>query len=337
MTTAESDDRDPLLTVIVPVHGIEAYLRQCLDSVLRDGSPVEVLAVDDASPDGCPAILDAYAEADPRLRVAHLAANVGLGRARNEGLALARGEYVWFVDGDDWLPAGSLTAVLEALRPRPDVLLVDHVKVHDPGGRREADPSSAALRGLAGAAPLAERPQLLDVTQAAWNRIVRRDLLRKHELGFFPGWYEDVPFGYLVLVAADRIAVLDRVCYHYRKRAGAITSTVSPRHAEVFAQYEHLFAGLDRLGAAGAEFRARLFRRMIDHYLVIAGHESRLPAGATRAFFHRAAADYRRYLPAGGYPTPSGVAGLKHRMLRADAYPAYAVMRRAYRTLAPQR
>ena len=223
MGTAEPDDRDPLLTVVVPVHGIEAYLRRCLDSILRDGSPVELVAVDDASPDGCPAILDAYAGTDPRMRVAHLPANVGLGRARNEGLRLARGEYVWFVDGDDWLPAGSVPAVLEALRPRPGVLLVDHVQIHDPGGGRETDPSSALLHGLAGVAPLAERPQLLDVTQAAWNRIVRRDLLRKHDLGFFPGWYEDVPFSYLVLVAAGSIGVLDRVCYHYRKRAGAIT------------------------------------------------------------------------------------------------------------------
>ena len=329
---AETAGRNPLLTVIVPVHGVEAYLRQCLDSILADDSALEVVAVDDASPDGCPAILDAYAAADPRMRVTHLRANVGLGQARNAGLRQARGEYVWFVDGDDWLPAGAIPAVLAALRSgRPDVLLIDHRRIRDPGGEPETDPSNAVLRGLAGTSPLAERPRLLDMTQAAWNRIVRWDLLRKHELGFFPGWYEDVPFSSLVLLASGGIDVLDRVCYHYRQRAGAITSTVSARHVEVFGQYEQLFAGVDRLGAAGDEFRPRLFRRMIDHYLVIAGNESRLPTGIRRAFVHRAAAHYRRYLPPGGYPRPGGMAGLKHRMLRADAYLAYATTRRAYR------
>ena len=97
----------PTLSVVVPVYRVEGYLRECLDSILAGaGADVEVVAVDDASPDGCAAILDRYAAADPRVRVVRMAANVGLGMARNAGLDAARGEYVWFVDSDDWLPPG---------------------------------------------------------------------------------------------------------------------------------------------------------------------------------------------------------------------------------------
>ena len=107
----------PMLSIIVAVHNVQGYLRQCLDSVLATpGSDIEVIAVDDHSPDHSPAILDEYAQRDPRLSVIHLATNVGLGLARNAGLDEATGEYVWFVDGDDWLAPGAVPAVLARLR-----------------------------------------------------------------------------------------------------------------------------------------------------------------------------------------------------------------------------
>ena len=336
MALRETSGGCPLLSVVVPVHRVEPYLRQCLDSVLAEaGADVEVVAVDDASPDGCPAILDTYARADPRVRVVHLPANVGLGEARNAGLDRARGDYVWFVDSDDWLPPGTLPAVLAALRDQgPDVLVMDHIRVYEADGREELDGSSTLLRGVAGVAPLSQRPALLGVTHAAWNKVVRRDLLRDLGLRFFPGWYEDCAFGYPVLMAAGGIAVLDRVCYHYRQRvSGAITRTVSRRHFEVFDQYERLFDQVDRLGAAVDPFRARLFHFMVNHYLVIAGNDDRLPPDARQEFFRRIAAHYRRYQPADGHLLPGGVAGLKHRIVRADSYLAYAMLRTAYRPL----
>jgi glycosyltransferase involved in cell wall biosynthesis len=333
VTVEPSASGGPLLSVVVPVYGVEAYLAQCLDSILAGaGGDVEVVAVDDASPDGSPALLDAYAARDPRVKVRHLPTNVGLGNARNAGLDAATGDYVWFVDSDDWLPPGSVPAVLDAVRAtRPDVLLVDHVRVHE-DGRTETDPSSAVLRGVTGAGPLADRERLLDLQHTAWNKVVRRAFLADLGLRFHSGWYEDFPFSHPLLVAADRIAVLDRVCYHYRQRdAGAITRTVDDRHLEALDQYERLFADLDRLGPRAAPFRAHLVRLMVNHYLVIVGNGNRVPPRRRAEFFHRAAAHYRRYRPPTGYRHPGGVAGLKHRMLAADAYRPYALLRLAYR------
>ena len=98
-----------------------------------------MIAVDDASPDGSAAILDDRAAASPRLRVVHLAVNGGQGPARNAGLDLASGEYVWFVDGDDRLADGALAAIGARLaHSRPDVLLIDWVSGYAgrPGPRR---------------------------------------------------------------------------------------------------------------------------------------------------------------------------------------------------------
>lgn len=329
-----------LLSVVVPVYRVQPYLRQCLDSVLIEaGADVEAVAVDDASPDGCPEILDLYARAHPGMSVLHLPANVGLGAARNVGLDHATGEYVWFVDSDDWLPAGSVSAVLSALRAdRPDVLLLDHVRVSDDDGRQAYDASSPLLRGVTGVGPLSRRPDLLGLQHAAWNKVVRTAYLRDLGLRFFPGWYEDFPFSHPLLIAGGTVGVLDRVCYYYRQRpSGAITRTVSDRHFDALEQYERLFAEVDRLGASAEPFRPALFRLMINHCLVIVGNDERVPPARRADFFRRMAVLYRRYLPAEGYPVPTGVTGLKHRVVAADAYWAYAALRTAYRLAARTR
>ncbi|GGM05171.1 glycosyltransferase family 2 protein [Micromonospora yangpuensis] len=328
--------RTPLLSFVVPVYGVEAYLYQCLESILggltaEESAAVEVVAVDDASPDRCGEMLHSYAAGRPQVRVVRLARNVGLGPARNAGLDQATGEYVWFVDSDDWLPPGTVATVLRRLRrDRPDVLLLDHLRVHD-NGRLEVDASSHLLRGVPGPVTLTERPELLRLQHTAWNKVVRRGFLDELGLRFHPGWYEDIPFSHPLLIGARRISVLDQVCYRYRQgRLGAITSTRSDRHFDAFAQYERLFDWVDRHGV-DPRLRADLFALMISHYLVVVGNDDRLHPHLRRDFFRRVAEHYRRYLPAEGYPQPEGVPGLKHRLVGRDSYLAYVALRRAHR------
>lgn len=322
----------PLLSVVVPVHQVERYLAACLDSVLAEaGEQVEVIAVDDASPDSSGALLDGYARRDARVRVVHLATNVGLGRARNVGLDRARGDYVWFVDSDDLLPAGSVPAVTGRLAgSRPDVLVVDYAEVH-PDGTVTGGSAGTILGPLPAPGRLARRPELLRLPLAtsACTKLVRREFLTEIDLRFPPGWYEDCAFSYPLLLAAERIDTLDRVSYYYRQRGdGAITKSVSSRHFDVFEQYDRMWSWV---GKGHDHLRPELFRLMIDHLLVIAGNDSRLPPDQRRAFFHRVAQEYRRRLPERGYRVPGGAAGLKHRLVRRDAYLAYAVLRQVRR------
>jgi hypothetical protein len=147
-----------LISVVIPVHGVEDYLDRCLDSVLGPAAgpaDIEVIAIDDASPDRCGAIL--AARRDPRLRVISTPAALGPGAARDLGAKEATGEYVWFVDGDDELAEGALPAVSESLtRLRPDVLIVDFENLYPDG---TTSPSGGA-KYLAGPAvtTLADHP-----------------------------------------------------------------------------------------------------------------------------------------------------------------------------------
>lgn len=94
---------EPLISVIIPVYGVEQYLDHCVESVTAQTyRNLEIILVDDGSKDHCPVMCDAWAGKDPRIHVVHKA-NGGLSSARNAGLDVATGEYIAFVDGDDWI------------------------------------------------------------------------------------------------------------------------------------------------------------------------------------------------------------------------------------------
>ncbi|GAB3844865.1 hypothetical protein GCM10029963_22300 [Micromonospora andamanensis] len=140
----------------------------------------------------------------------------------------------------------------------------------------------------------------------AWNKVVRREFMAELGLRFHPGWYEDIPFSHPLLIGAERISVLDRVCYLYRQgRQGAITSTRSGRHFDSFEQYDRLFAWLRQRHPDG-RWHAELFDLMVNHFLVVVGNDDRLHPHLRRDFFRRVAAHYRTYLPSGGYPGRAG-------------------------------
>ncbi|MER7475691.1 glycosyltransferase family 2 protein, partial [Micromonospora sp. NPDC000018] len=265
-----------LISFVVPAFRVQGYLRECLDSILdQPVADIEVIGVDDCSPDDSGEILAEYAARDRRMHAVRLTENVGLGPARNVGLDRAVGEYVWFVDGDDWLAPECLVEVAERLRAtRPDVLLVDHVRTHwNNASTRSAMAEVFPEPPGEGTFRLRDRPETLRLLHTAWNRLVRRQFLREKGLRFAPGWYEDVSFSYPVLMAAERIGVLDRVCVNYRqRRAGAITRTRGDRHFEVFHQWHRVFRLMDSWGSAVDDLRPAVFERMIWHYLTVLGN-----------------------------------------------------------------
>ncbi|MEV6844280.1 bifunctional glycosyltransferase family 2 protein/CDP-glycerol:glycerophosphate glycerophosphotransferase [Actinoplanes sp. NPDC051411] len=314
-----------LLSIVLPVYKVEAYLRQCLDSVLEQSyADFEIVAVDDCSPDRSGEILAEYAARDPRVRVITAPENLGLGRARNLGLEHAKGEYVWFLDSDDWLAMGALAAVVRRLRETgADVLIAGWDRVHW-NGRVDVGTAKKLMARAPETFTAEQWPAVLDVLHVAWNKVVRRDLLIRLGLEFETGWYEDVSFTYPLLVGAERMTVLPRTCVHYRqRRTGAITRTVGDRHFEVFDHWER---ALELAGEVGDDLRGRLFRRMIWHYLQVLRHETRVPAASRRRFFQRMTENYRRFRPASGFPEPSSrLERLRFDLVGRGSYPAFRV------------
>ncbi|GAA3955986.1 bifunctional glycosyltransferase/CDP-glycerol:glycerophosphate glycerophosphotransferase [Actinoplanes auranticolor] len=324
-----------LLSVVLPVYKVQGYLRQCLDSLLEQPfTDFEIVAVDDCSPDYSGEILAEYAARDARVKVVTAPENLGLGRARNLGLDHATGEYVWFVDSDDWLAQGALTAIADRLADTdPDVLIFGFDRVHW-DGRVVVAGAAKVLADAPDTFTVAQWPRIVNVLHVAWNKVVRRDLLVKLDFRFEQGWYEDVSFTYPVLAAAERISGLPRTCVHYRqRRTGAITRTLDDRHFEIFDHWEHAFALVDT-GAKHAEvLRPALYKRMLWHYLSVLRNAERVPRGSRRRFFERIVEHARRYRPAAGYEAPDGLEGLPYRFVEKDAFLPFRAAEAAARKL----
>lgn len=322
----------PRFSVIVPAYKVQAYLQESLDSVLTQSYPdLELIAVDDASPDACGSIIDEYAARDPRVTAVHLAHNLGLGPARNAGLARATGDYLVFLDGDDTLAPGALRAIADRLKATgsPDVLVYDYARTFWTGelvrnrlSDRLSEEGPASFR-------LADRPALLGMLMVVWNKAYRREYAEREGLSFPPGFYEDTPWTYPALLAAESVAVLDRVCVHYRqRRTGSILTTSSRRHLDVFDQYDRVFGYL--AGRPELErWRPAVHRRMAEHFCALYADPRRLPRTSRAEFFARASALLRRYrAPGGGAPAlpPARTDRVRHSLMRLGA-------RRAYRLL----
>ncbi len=320
------------LSIILPVYNVEAYLPACLDSVLsQTGAELEVIAVDDASPDGSGRILDEYAAHDARLRVLHLPANRGLGGARAAGLEQATGEYVWFVDSDDWLAEGALAAIAERLASaKPDVLITDFSRSYPDGGtepntwrRLMTDPPLPEVFSLT------QRPALLQMIMAVWNKVIRREFLEKLQVGFGAGYYEDISVTYPILLAAERLTYLDKSCYFYRRmREGAITGSTSAKHLDAFAQYDEIFSFMDRWDSSGGlpaiptGLRRQVFDRTVKHAVTVYTTPRLIPEDLRPSFFRRMTEHFNGHVPS-GYRFSRGPRGLQYRMVASGSLSSF--------------
>ncbi|KAB2351553.1 bifunctional glycosyltransferase/CDP-glycerol:glycerophosphate glycerophosphotransferase [Actinomadura rudentiformis] len=317
----------PSLSVIVPAHRVQGYIRQCLESILACDLPnLEVIAVNDASPDRCGEILDEIAARDPRVRVRHLTENVGLGEARNIGLDMATGDYVWFFDSDDYATEGAVQAIVERLaQTRPDVLLFDYAREYWHGKvKRSVINDLFRVPPAPDVFTCAERPSVLRLMMTAWNRAIRREFLLGLGLRFSRGHYEDFNLTYPILMVAERISLLDQVCYIYRqRRRGAITKTRSQKHFDAFAQYDRVFAFMDQMGPEADQFRARMFDRTIWHLLVIIEADDRVPEADRARFFAGMSEVYRRYRPSDHVMPDDELLAKKYRLIVKNDYKGF--------------
>jgi CDP-glycerol glycerophosphotransferase (TagB/SpsB family)/glycosyltransferase involved in cell wall biosynthesis len=328
----------PRFSVIVPVYKVQAYLHDCLESVLAQSfGDFELIVVDDRSPDGCGEIADAFAAADRRVSVLHLPENVGLGRARNAGLAQAGGDYVLFLDGDDTFAPGALLAVAGRLAEtaEPDVLIFDYDRTFWSGEAKRNQLAALLADGRPSNRPavftLDQRPELLRLLMVAWNKAYRRDFVAKQGLAFPAGYYEDTPWTYPALMSAGTIALLDRVCVHYRqRRTGSILRTTSRRHFDIFRQYDLVFAFLDSHPEL-EHWRPALFRRMADHLTAVFNHPDRLPRSSRPDYFRRCREQYRRLRPRGAGGLPGGRRGVRYVLVSLGARRTFTALGAAHR------
>lgn len=320
----------PRFSVIVPAYKVQAYVSECLESVLGQSCPdLELIAVDDCSPDACGALIDEFAARDARVRPVHLPENAGPGRARNAGLALASGDYLIFLDGDDTLTPDALRAIADRLKEtsEPDVLVHDFARTYW-SGEAVRDQSAQQLTEE-GPAPfrLDDRPGLLTALPVAWNKAYRREFVERAGFTFPTGCHEATPWTYPVLMSAETIATLDRVCVHHRRRrrsSGLATSgTSGVGHFDIFEQYDRVFAYLDSHPEL-AHWRPVLFRRMVDHVSTVFVERGRLPRVSRADFLRKSRDHYRRYRTPGAKVRIR--TRLRHALVRLGTHRTYRLL-----------
>ena len=229
----------PFFSVIIPIYNVEPYLRECVDHVLAQSyTNIEVILVDDGSPDGCGAICDAYEKQDPRVRVIHKP-NGGLSDARNAGLRIARGTYILFLDSDDyWEDLSALEQChreLEADNCTAD-LLIFQAKLFYPDGTVIPDnwDYPADFNSLTSREALRYMVSHGILPGSAWVNAIKRTYLLEHELYFVVGIIsEDIEWLKRLHNHKPRYQYTDQAFYMYRKgRAGSITGSTSVQKME---------------------------------------------------------------------------------------------------------
>lgn len=232
----------PLISVIVPVYKVEDYLCKCIDSILNQTyTNMEVILVDDGSPDNCGVICDAYAEKDSRIKVIHKA-NGGLSDARNVGMAASKGDFLSFVDSDDWLEKDAIATLYD--------LLCDSQALISMGGMQRVESRTGKILasdfdGTECIRKLTKIEAMRDVFVngcAAWGKLYRRSVF--DGIVFPVGEINEDEA--IILSLLDRCEVMvttNRVIYNYRYRTESITT--APFTVKDLAWKNHCAANLE--------------------------------------------------------------------------------------------
>lgn len=230
-----------MISIIIPVYKVELYLSRCIESVLFQtvsGQELDIIIVDDGSPDNCPQLCDYYASMDSRIRVIHKR-NGGLSDARNVGMKIARGEWIFFLDSDDWLMEGSLQKLYDfAISNKCDVVqggfyyaYSDHMLYRKPN-RREREKCVLSREEAMHDLIVNDR-----VKNFAWGKLYRTEQIRNID---FPvgKYFEDSFWQHIVMNGVKRYGIIDAPLYYYRQREDSISGEASERFCDLIEGYK---------------------------------------------------------------------------------------------------
>lgn len=213
------------VSIIVPVYNVEQYLEKCLNSLVSQSiDDYEIIVVNDGTKDNSQAIIDLFKMNYPDRIVSLIKENGGLSSARNYGLKFAQGEYIAFVDSDDWVEQDMYELMYNKAKEYDfDLVMCDFYEIH---GDKKIPLTCNLNNDLLSKGEI--KRHLIDFYPSAWNKLYKKSLFENLE--FKEGiWFEDVEFGYRLLPILNSIGVVKKCFYNYLIRSGSITSSVDPR------------------------------------------------------------------------------------------------------------
>lgn len=234
----------PQISIIVPVYKVEQYLDRCVTSILNQTfTDFELILVDDGSPDRCPQICDEWAKKDTRIRVIHKK-NGGAGAARNAALKCAQGEYIGFVDSDDWIAANMYEYLYHLLQTHPDAQIAQCDAIRT-SNETQVPPRHVEKLQMWNQQQMMEyffRIHGEESNYAIWNKLIRRELL--NGFSFVEGTIsEDVAANFDFFSRAQEMVVSNQVLYFYFVNQNGVTkSKVTKRDLEYVHVWERIAA-----------------------------------------------------------------------------------------------
>lgn len=233
------ETNNPLISVVVPVYKVEPYLEKCVESILAQTySNLEVILVDDGSPDNCGKICDQLQQKDPRIVVIHKS-NGGLSSARNAGIEIAHGEYIGFVDSDDSIEPDMYEKLYQAIQSDETELAVCAVNYVYEDGKILTKP------GLGKNATFNFHEAMIEMNlhrlfdMATWSKLYHRDLFEglRFPMGKLS---EDYYVMFRILDRAQKISYVDAYCYNYLQRKNSVTRSSKINHDHEYAALEQM-------------------------------------------------------------------------------------------------
>lgn len=222
------------VTIVVPFYNVEAYIGECLDSlVIQTHNNVEILCVDDCSQDDSLTIVEAYAAMDCRIKIIKYKENMGLGAARNTGIKHASSDYICFVDSDDYVSDRFVELLYQAIRKdNSDVAICcfwkDDENIISPYGANRKNDNYIISRNKSNVLEIARQ-----FNPGCTNRIYKHDLLtRNNIIQSEKRYYEDVIFWLMTVYHSCKISIISDRLYYYRQRSDSIMNTLSYKHID---------------------------------------------------------------------------------------------------------
>ena len=217
------------VSIIVPVYNVENYLERCLDSLIeQDYDDYEIICVNDGSTDTSLDILYRYQKLNPKIFNVYTKINGGLSDARNFGLDKAQGDYVCFIDSDDWVDKTLIKSMVsKAKLTQSDVVVCDMVYEYENGEKKLASGGEFSIIDVE------EYPEIMFINNSACNKLFTMEIFR--EIRFVKGlWYEDLATIPTVLLNAKRVSKIEESYYHYFQRQGSIVHSPNPKIFDIY-------------------------------------------------------------------------------------------------------
>ena len=217
--------KNDLISIIIPVYKVEKYLEKCIESVLKQTyTNLQIILVDDGSPDNCGKICDEYAKKDPRIEVIHKV-NGGLSDARNVGIAKAKGKYIGFVDSDDYIKEDMYEILINLIKEYDaDVSICNLYDVID--GKEYIRNNENGIQEYSRLEILKEVLLDKNIQSYAWNKLYKKELF--DEIKYLIGKkYEDIGTTFYVFEKCNKIVVTSEPEYYYLKRSDSLVNNVT--------------------------------------------------------------------------------------------------------------